>query len=93
MLGTYFTFILILFMVLVCGAVLAYKGNLKDNIEKPLYKSISMYKDDPDPNTEAKELALKQAWNTVQTEVRACVIRLYFYDCYAVTVLWGEQCH
>lgn len=72
MVGTYFTFILILFMVLIGGAVLAYRGNLKDNIEKPLYKSISMYKDDPDPNTEAKELALKQAWNTVQAELLCC---------------------
>ena len=70
MLGTYFTFILILFMVLIGGAVLAYRGNLKDQIEKPLYKAVSMYKDNPDPNTEAKELALQQAWNTVQTEVR-----------------------
>ena len=69
MLGTYFTFILILFISLIVGAVLAYKGNLKDKIKKPLYKSISMYNDNPDPTTEAKELALKQAWNTVQRDV------------------------
>ena len=93
MLGTYFTFILILFMVLIGGAVLAYRGNLKDNIEKPLCKSISMYEDDPDPNTEVKELALKQAWNTAQAEVTACDKTMYLYDCYAVKMLWGEQCH
>ena len=70
MIGTYFTFILILFIALIVGAVLAYKGNLKDRIEKPLYKSISMYNDNPDPTTEFKEQALKQAWNTVQKDVK-----------------------
>ena len=70
MLGTYFTFILILFIALIVGAVLAYKGNLKDKIEKPLYKSISMYNDNPDPTTEFKEQGLKQAWNTVQKDVK-----------------------
>ena len=77
MLGTYFTFILILFIALIVGAVLAYKGNLKDKIEKPLYKSISMYNDNPDPTTGAKELALKQAWNTVQRDVKLSQNKLF----------------
>ena len=77
MLGTYFTFILILFIALIVGAVLAYKGNLKDRIEKPLYKSISMYNDNPDPTTEAKELALKQVWNTVQRDVKYSINKLF----------------
>ena len=77
MLGTYFTFILILFIALIVGAVLAYKCNLKDKIEKPLYKSISMYNDNPDPTTGAKELALKQAWNTVQRDVKLSQNKLF----------------
>jgi len=72
MLATYFTFILILFICLIVGAVLAYKGNLKNKLETPLYKSVGMYKDNPDEKTEAKALALKQAWNTVQSELKCC---------------------
>jgi len=72
MLGTYFTFILILFICLIVGAVLAYKGNLKNKLETPLYKSVAMYKDNPDEKTESKGLALKQAWNTVQNELKCC---------------------
>ena len=75
MLGTYFSFILILFAALIIGAVLAYKGNLMNKIEKPLQKSISMYRDNPDTETGAKYLALKQAWNTVQTDVSSLDIR------------------
>merc|ERR1712123_210392 len=31
-----------------------------------------MYNDDPDPTAGAKELALKQAWNTVQKDLKCC---------------------
>ena len=70
MLGIYFTLILILFIGLIIGVVFAYNGDLKDQVEKPLYKSIAMYNDSPDNKTATKEAALKEAWNTVQREVR-----------------------
>ena len=38
MLATYFTFILILFILLLTGGILAYSGDLKENIKKPLLK-------------------------------------------------------
>ena len=38
MLGTYFAFILVLFLMLITGGVLAYAGNLKSSIKAPLLK-------------------------------------------------------
>ena len=78
MLGTYFSFILILFILLIIGTVLAYKGNLKTKIKAPLYKSISLYSDGPDPATQAKQAALQSAWNTVQGEVRWLLLNILY---------------
>ena len=67
MLGTYFAFILILFISLIVGAIMAYTGNLKSKIKDPLYKSIEMYKEN---STDSKVVALANAWNTIQKEVK-----------------------
>ena len=39
MLGTYFTFVLLLFILLLTGGILAYSGDLKNSIRTPLLKS------------------------------------------------------
>ena len=67
MLGTYFTLILAMFIVMVVGAVLGYSGDLDKAIKDPLKSALSKYKDDV---TETDPLfAYKAAWNTVQEEV------------------------
>ena len=38
MLGTYFTFVLLLFILLLTGGILAYSGDLKNTIKTPLLK-------------------------------------------------------
>ena len=38
MLGTYFTFVLLLFILLLTGGILAYSGDLKSTIKTPLLK-------------------------------------------------------
>ena len=38
MLATYFTLVLIMFLLLITGGVLAYQGNLKSSIKAPLLK-------------------------------------------------------
>ena len=39
MLGTFFTFVLLLFILLLTGGILAYSGDLKNSIRTPLLKS------------------------------------------------------
>jgi len=69
MLGTYFTIILALFIVMVVGAVLGYSGNLESAIKDPLEKALQKYNDNP---SEEKGQAYKAVWNEVQTELRCC---------------------
>merc|ERR1711970_1401863 len=47
MLGTYFTLILAMFIVMVIGAVLGYSGDLEKTIKNPLKKALAAYDDDP----------------------------------------------
>ena len=69
MLGTYFTIILALFIVMVVGAVLGYSGNLESAIKDPLEKALQKYNDNP---SEDAGQAYKAVWNEVQTELRCC---------------------
>jgi len=69
MLGTYFTIILALFIVMVVGAVLGYSGNLESAIKDPLEKALQRYDDNP---TEEKGQAYKAVWNEVQSELKCC---------------------
>lgn len=69
MLATYFTFILILFILLLTGGILAYSGDLKENIKKPLLKSVAKYNDQA---TAAKDKAYKDAWNTIMKDMKCC---------------------
>jgi len=69
MLGTYFVLILVMFIVMVVGAVLAYTGDLQSTLNKPLMDALREYKDNPD--TEA-QTAFKAAWNEVQAELKCC---------------------
>ena len=68
MLGTYFTIILALFIVMVVGAVLGYSGNLESAIKDPMQNALKKYNDLPDDK--AGE-AYKAIWNEVQEEVSA----------------------
>jgi len=71
MLGTYFTLILAMFIVMVVGAVLGYSGDLEKTIKNPLKSALSKYKDDVTDNT-TPEFAYKAAWNEVQKELKCC---------------------
>ena len=66
MLGTYFTLILAMFIVMVVGAVLGYSGDLEKTIKDPLKSALYYYKVDA---AEEPDLAYKAAWNKVQEEV------------------------
>jgi len=69
MLGTYFTIVLALFIVMLVGAILGYSGNLEDQIEKPFMKALKLYRDQP--SNEAEE-AYKSVWNEAQKELLCC---------------------
>jgi len=70
MLGTYFTLILAMFIVMVVGAVLGYSGNLDEIIKNPLMEALEKYKDQPGDNQGL--VAYKAAWNEVQSELKCC---------------------
>eukprot|EP00092_Neocalanus_flemingeri_P011954 GFUD01012887.1.p1 GENE.GFUD01012887.1~~GFUD01012887.1.p1 ORF type:complete len:273 (-),score=76.54 GFUD01012887.1:201-1019(-) len=72
MLGTYFTLILAMFIVMVVGAVLGYSGDLEKTIKTPLSKALLKYQDDPTESGDPALWAYKQAWNEVQTELKCC---------------------
>ena len=66
LLGTYFTIILALFIVMLIGAVLGYSGNFKDMIKTPFEKK---YNDQPAEDDQSAK-TYKSVWNDVQAEVR-----------------------
>ena len=80
MLGTYFTFVLLLFILLLTGGILAYSGDLKSTIKTPLLKwepfhtlsiplflrTVAKYDDSV---SDGKGAAYKKAWNSIQKDV------------------------
>jgi len=71
MLGTYFVFILGLFIVMVVGAVLGYTGNFEESMEKPLMTALKSYNDSATKSDE-EAFAYKTIWNEVQSELQCC---------------------
>jgi len=69
MLGTYFTFVLLLFILLLTGGILAYSGDLKSTIKTPLLKTVAKYDDSA---TDGKASAYKKAWNSIQKDMKCC---------------------
>ena len=64
---------------------MAYTGNLKSKIKDPLYKSIEMYKEN---STDSKVVALANAWNTIQKEVKLNWNLRYILT-FKAKMLWG----
>ena len=92
MLGTYFTFVLLLFILLLTGGILAYSGDLKSTIKTPLLKwdpdqAFSFFWSTPlfirtvakydDSATDGKAAAYKKAWNSIQKDVSAAISMLF----------------
>lgn len=74
MLGTYFTLILVMFVVMIVGAVIGYSQSM-DEIQEALEKSMVKFKDENDPNYEnmkPDEKAVTDAWNTIQGDFECC---------------------
>jgi len=71
MLGTYFTLILAMFIVMVIGAVLGYSGDLEKTIKNPLKKALVNYQDNA-TEADPAQFAYKGAWNKVQEELKCC---------------------
>ena len=68
MLGTYFVIILVLFIIMIVGAVVGYSQSMNE-IEKAVEKTIPLYKDDPNAaGVEQKSKAITEAWNLIQSQ-------------------------
>ena len=68
MLGTYFAVILLMFIVMIVGAVFGYSQSL-DELKKPLVDSMASY--DPTDSATADQKAITAAWDQVQMDVSA----------------------
>jgi len=73
LLGTYFTIILALFIVMLIGAILGYSGNFEDTIKTPFEKALKKYNDQPAADDKSAQ-DYKSIWNEVQTELKCCGI-------------------
>jgi len=68
MLGTYFTLILVMFVVMIAGAVLGYSTSM-DKLQGALEKTMPQFKDGATNDT---QMAITEAWNEVQTSLKCC---------------------
>ena len=70
MLGTYFTLILVMFVVMIAGAVLGYSTSM-DKLQGALEKTMPQFKDGTTNHT---QMAITKAWSEVQTRVSAFML-------------------
>lgn len=73
LLGTYFTIILALFIVMLIGAILGYSGNFEDTIKTPFEKALKKYDDQPAEDDQSAK-NYKSVWNEMQKELKCCGI-------------------
>lgn len=72
MLGTYFTLILVMFVVMIAGAVLGYSTSM-DKLEGALQKTMPQFVEDSGAEgTNATQKSITEAWNEVQTSLKCC---------------------
>merc|ERR1712141_823386 len=73
MLGTYFTLILVMFIVMIVGAVLGYSTSM-NKLEDALFKTQPRYKNDIDSCTTCSDSdkAVTKAWDEVQESLKCC---------------------
>merc|ERR1719491_498888 len=70
MLGTYFALILVMFVVMIAGAVLGYSTSM-DKLEGALEKTMPQFKDNIE-GANSSQIAITEAWNEVQTSLKCC---------------------
>ena len=73
MLGTYFTLILVMFVVMIAGAVLGYSTSM-DKLQGALEKTMPQFKEGA---TNDSQIAITEAWNEVQTSVSAFMLHIF----------------
>jgi len=73
MLGTYFTIILVMFIILIVGAVIGYQASF-DEIGDQLDNTMKKYVDKSlqDDDTPKENLAITKAWDSVQEDYTCC---------------------
>jgi len=75
MLGTYFVLILVMFIIMIVGAVLGYSTSM-DKLQGALEKTMTDYRDDidsnPTPAPTDKQKAVTAAWDEVQQSLKCC---------------------
>jgi len=73
MLGTYFTLILVMFIVMIVGAVLGYSTSM-NKLEDALFKTQPRYLNNMDNCTDCSDSdkAITKAWDEVQESLKCC---------------------
>lgn len=70
MLGTYFVLILVMFIVMIAGAVLGYSTSM-DKLEDALQKTMPYYSESPNAE-DPKQVSVSEAWDEVQESLKCC---------------------
>lgn len=83
MLGTYFTLILVMFVVMIAGAVLGYSTSM-NTLQNALEKTMPLVGDKMDDMDNANETQkpIAEAWNEVQTSLKCCGTKMNKTDDY-----------
>lgn len=79
MLGTYFTLVLVMFIIMIVGAVLGYSQSL-DEVGGALKDSMKQFVDEPKDETDTTKKAITDAWNQVQTDFTCCGVHFNSTD-------------
>ena len=73
MLGTYFTLTLVMFVVMIAGAVWGYSTSM-DKLQGALEKTMPQFKDGTTNHT---QMAITKAWSEVQTRVSPFMLHIF----------------
>ena len=71
MLGTYFTIILVMFVILIVGSVIGYQASfdkISDELDDTMTKFLDKSQTEGE-NVDKGKLAITKAWNSVQEDV------------------------
>merc|ERR1711963_1024197 len=72
MLSTYFAMILVLFVLVIVGAIMGYNVSMSE-VKRPLEQTMKKFKDTPNEDTDTtEEKTITKFWNTIQKSFRCC---------------------
>lgn len=72
MLTSFSVILLIQFIIMLAGAIVASNGGVTAEIEKNVYKALALYDDQAKEDSDPTGYAVKEGWNQFQKDFRCC---------------------